>query len=57
MANEEEQQELKSLRDIVNALINDMPEPVFDCMIGNCGRKFKSKDELDNHVARRHKQQ
>ena len=55
MANEEEQEELKSLRDIVNALINDMPEPVFDCTINNCGRKFKNKEELDKHIERRHK--
>jgi hypothetical protein len=45
---------LKGLRDLINALINDMPEPVFDCSIDGCGRKFKNKDELAKHIERRH---
>ena len=32
-----------------------MPEAVYDCTIDNCGRKFKSKEELENHIGRRHK--
>ena len=43
------------LRDLVNKLTNDMPEPVFDCNIDNCGRKFKNKQELEKHIERRHK--
>ncbi len=41
---------------MVNALINDMPEAMFDCTDIKCGRKFKNKDELDKHVERRHNQ-
>ena len=54
MATEEEQMELKQLRDLVNALINDMPQAMFSCSLETCGRKFKNKDELDNHIQRRH---
>lgn len=54
MANEEEMVEIKGLRDTVNALINDMPEIMFDCPIEKCGRKFKNKEELDKHLERRH---
>jgi len=31
-----------------------MPEPMFDCPINACGRKFKNKDELEKHIERRH---
>jgi uncharacterized C2H2 Zn-finger protein len=54
VANEDELQEIKGLRDLVNALINDMPEAMFNCPDVKCGRKFKNKDELDKHVERRH---
>jgi hypothetical protein len=54
VANEEEMEEIKALRDMVNALINDMPEPMFDCPDKACGRKFKNKEELTLHVDRRH---
>jgi len=54
VANDEELDEIKGLRELVNALINDMPETAFECTDGKCGRKFKNKDELDKHVERRH---
>lgn len=47
-------EEIKGLRDMVNALINDMPEPMFGCPDSSCGRKFKVKAELDKHIERRH---
>jgi len=47
-------EEIKGLRDMVNALINDMPEPMYGCPHGTCGRKFKNKEELDKHIERRH---
>ena len=31
-----------------------MPEPMFDCPIETCGRRFKSEAEMDKHVERRH---
>ncbi|TNV74288.1 hypothetical protein FGO68_gene13245 [Halteria grandinella] len=54
VANEEELEEIKGIRDLVNALINDMPENTFDCPDAKCGRKFKNQGELDKHVQRRH---
>lgn len=54
VANDEELEEIKGLRDLVNALINDMPEVAFNCPDLQCGRKFKNKEELDKHVERRH---
>ena len=42
------------MRELINALINDMPETAFECPDINCGRKFKNKEELDKHVERRH---
>jgi len=54
VANEDEMVEIKALRDMVNALINDMPEAMLRCPDEACGRKFKNKEELDKHVERRH---
>lgn len=54
MANEEELEEIKGIRELVNALINDMPENTFDCPDAKCGRKFKNQAELEKHVQRRH---
>lgn len=49
-------EEIKGLRDLINALINDMPEAMFDCPMNACGRKFKIKEDLDKHLERRHNQ-
>ena len=54
VANDDELEEIKGLRELINALINDMPETAFECPDINCGRKFKNKEELDKHVDRRH---
>ena len=54
VANEEELEEIKGLRELVNAIINDMPEVTFKCAEGQCGRKFKNREELDKHMERRH---
>jgi hypothetical protein len=42
VANEEELEEIRAIRELVNALINDMPENSFDCPDSKCGRKFKN---------------
>lgn len=42
------------LRDLLNALVNDMPELIKDCPVPGCGRKFKNDADLENHVTRRH---
>jgi hypothetical protein len=31
-----------------------MPEPMLECLDKECGRKFKSKEERDKHMERRH---
>ena len=54
VASEDDLVEIKALRDMVNALVNDMPEPMFDCPDTACGRKFKNKEELNKHRERRH---
>jgi hypothetical protein len=46
--------EIQGLRDVVNALINDMPELTCDCPAPKCGRKFKNAQELQQHLHRRH---
>ena len=51
---EEEQAELLGLRQLVNALINNMPEPMLECTAKGCGRKFKKEKDLQEHVSRRH---
>lgn len=56
MASDEELVEITQLRDLLNALVNDMPEVTKDCPIPGCGRKFKSQADLDKHVERRHPQ-
>lgn len=54
VATEEELVEITALRDLLNALVNDMPELTKDCPVKTCGRKFKNVADLDNHVSRRH---
>lgn len=49
MATEEEMVQIGGLRDLINALVNDMPEVTYACNIDNCGRKFKTKEELAKH--------
>lgn len=49
--------ELQALRKLINALNNDMPEPIISCPDPDCGRKFKNQEELDNHYKRRHANQ
>jgi len=46
--------QISGLRDLLNALVNDMPELTKDCPIDKCGRKFKSQAELEKHLDRRH---
>jgi hypothetical protein len=33
--------EITQLRNLLNALVNDMPELTKDCPLPSCGRKFK----------------
>lgn len=54
VATEDEMEGIQALRDLLNALVNDMPEITVDCPIENCGRKFKNKEELEKHMERRH---
>lgn len=54
VANEDELHEINGLRELVNALINDMPEVTFKCADVLCGRRFKNREELDKHTERRH---
>jgi len=54
VATEDELVEITQLRDLLNALVNDMPEITKDCPIGTCGRKFKLQADLDKHMERRH---
>ena len=54
VANDEELEEIRGLRELVNALVNDMPEIAYNCLDSACGRKFKNKEEMQKHVERRH---
>ena len=54
VATEDEMEQIEGLRDILNALVNDMPEVTKDCPINGCGRKFKKDEELAKHLERRH---
>lgn len=56
VATEEEIEQIEGLRDILNALVNDMPEVTKDCPIDGCGRKFKGDEQLAEHLRRRHGQ-
>ena len=42
VATDEELEQIQGLRDLLNQLVNDMPEVTKDCPEENCGRKFKS---------------
>ena len=54
VANEKEKEILLQLRYLINQVINNLPEIKFDCRVENCGRKFKSNEELIEHMTRRH---
>ena len=54
VASADELEEIQSLRKLINALNNDMPEPIIACSVDDCGRKFKTQEELESHVKRRH---
>jgi len=45
---------IEELRKIINELINNLPESLYSCGFEECGRKFKKKEDLDEHVKRRH---
>ena len=51
---DEEKEEINALRKIINTVINIIPEEKFECEIDGCSRKFKSKEELSEHILRRH---
>ena len=42
VSSEADMVEIMSLRQLVNELINNMPEAMFCCEADKCGRKFKS---------------
>lgn len=42
MASDSELEEIRGLRELVNSLVNDMPEQAFNCPDVKCGRKFKN---------------
>ncbi|CAD8090520.1 unnamed protein product [Paramecium primaurelia] len=50
-----ENNELSNTRQLINQIINNIPEEGYPCMQPNCGRKFKSQMELQIHINRRHK--
>ncbi len=54
VANKSEKEILDSFHKVLNGLINSLPEITFPCPAEKCGRKFKNKEALDNHLARRH---
>lgn len=52
---QEESEEIQGLRSVINAVVNICPEEEYTCSYKSCLRKFKSKDQLDHHVQKRHK--
>jgi hypothetical protein len=51
----EEAIEIKSLRAVINSVVNVCPEEEFECTYPGCGRKFKARDQLEQHVSKRHR--
>lgn len=52
---EEDANEIKSLRSVINSVINICPEAEFECTFKSCFRKFKSKEQLESHISKKHK--
>lgn len=51
----EEAVEIQGLRSVINAVINVCPEEEYECTYKACLRKFKSKDQLEHHIQKRHR--
>lgn len=51
----EEAVEIQSLRSVINAVINVCPEEEYECTYKACLRKFRSKDQLEHHIQKRHR--
>lgn len=54
VANEKEKEILDDLHKVANNLSNVLPEISFGCTVPDCGRKFKTIDDLNKHIERRH---
>lgn len=54
VAKAHEKQIILGFRQVVNALVNVIPEESFACNEDGCGRKFKTKEQLEKHRQRRH---
>ena len=52
--NENEEREISELRNIINTIINVIPDQEFVCSNLLCKRKFKSYAALQDHKSRRH---
>lgn len=55
VANNTEKDILNDLHKVVNNLINVLPEVTNCCPVADCGRKFITVQELEQHIQRRHK--
>jgi hypothetical protein len=51
----EEASEIQSLRSVINAVINVCPEEEYECTYKACLRKFRSRDQLEHHIQKRHR--
>ena len=50
----EEAADIANLRAIINTVINICPDEEYECTYKACLRKFRSKDQLQQHVMKRH---
>lgn len=54
VASESDMVEITSYRQLINDLVNNLPEALHECPQEGCKRKFKTKDEMQKHFERRH---
>ena len=54
VASESDMVEISAYRQLINDLVNNLPEAMHECPQEGCKRKFKTKDEMQKHFDRRH---
>ena len=54
VCNPQERAIVEELHNVINTLINTLPDITYDCLVKGCGRKFPDQEKMEEHMNRRH---